>query len=247
MTEEEKYNYKCRIFSNKDIPFEGLNIKNITLEEVFEIGENTFYQMLLPFCLSLDLYDLNGIEKNIKIFDIILQQKEYKDYLIKSLSILFNVRKGDIVIKNEMLNEFPYISINDNKITRYNFDKLSDIVILLTRTVKIQDRKKIELKKKKTNDEKINKRLENFYKGEKRFQEKHKEIKSDLYNVYKYVSNMDKDFNKALKYNIPQLYDRFYFLNQQDRYRFNQNIVTNNPFVDSKKIDLTPLYNKILE
>lgn len=247
MTEEELYNCKCKILSNKDIPFNGLYIKNLTLEDVFDIGENAFYQMLLPYCLSLELYDVEGITNEVKIFDVILSQKEYRESLKQSLGILFNTNKENIVINDYCKNEFPYIKVNDIKITRNNFDSLSEIVRLLTKTVKIQKKEKVQLKKKTSSDGKLNKRLENFYKGEEKFREKRKELKSDLYNVYKYVSNMDRDFKRTLNYNIPQLYDRFYFLNEQDRYRFNQNIATNNPFVDSKKIDLTPLYNKTLE
>lgn len=235
MTDEEKNYYKSLIMSNEEIPFESLNIKNIPIKDIFKIGEERFFTIFFPYSISIELFD--NVREGVKIFDIVISDETYSNMLIESFKLLF---KGESVSFVNEINDFPYFKIGESRIDRNNFDKLADIVLMVIGIKKIKPKK--EQKKAKGIDEESQALIDEYYKALEK-SNANKKNKSNLYAVYKYVSNMENDYEVTKHMNIVQLYDKFNFLIEKDKYDFNKNMLIN-PFVDSKKLDLTHLYNK---
>lgn len=237
----KKQYYEGLILTNKSIPFKGLKIRDIKIEDILDMGEDEFYQKILPFCLSLETLGIET-DKDIKVFDILLARFDFLKLVKESLSYIFNIDIENITTVENGVN-YPKLMVKDVEINRLDFEDLCEIVQLITRTKKMTQEDELETQKYKSENTNQQDMLDSFYKGLEHKKETKAKGRSELIDIYTFVANMDKDYLKIASLNITQLYKRFYFLVEQDRYEFNKNILIN-PFVDSKKVDLTPLYLK---
>lgn len=263
LSNEQDYYYihgKC--IANLPINFYGLNIKQISLKDYFNYGEEWFARLVYPFRLNKkillkeqDLIDNIGI---LELFDLVSEEQRknksneiIEDILIENLKYLFttnNVKK--MIINKHNVPFVNYIVDDTLMINSEKFEELKKIILVICGEIdeldlsKLNSKKTIKLKNKK-DQAAYNKLLE----GRKKRAEKNKDDKSvKLFNIYRAVVYMQEniDFELWLNRNIYQLYDTFKNLHEREGYRERIRIATSG-FCSSKDLDLKPLSQKIVK
>lgn len=111
------------------INFNGIIIYQPTVREIIKYGINEYNNLLLPYLITLDVFELTEEQKkDLKIFDLIILNQEIFLNLLLSIQVLCRCESQDInILKNE---EIQYvIKIKDSILNRDNFDEFAKIVL----------------------------------------------------------------------------------------------------------------------
>lgn len=121
-------NINNELVLQEPINFHGIIIYQPTIREIFKYGINEYNNQLLPYLITLDMFNLTEEhKKDLKVFDLINFNQDIFLYLLTSLQILCRCQIKDIeIINNGIQNE---IKIKEGILNRDNFDEFAEIVL----------------------------------------------------------------------------------------------------------------------
>lgn len=259
--EKQKYYYLNKCISRKPIDFYGLKIYPPILDDIFDMGEDNYKELLLPFILSRDL--CSNKSSDMRIFEILMNDKQTIISLILSLSyfmkidIVENVENDEGVIeKKENIKIFSVedknIGRNRNKIIIKDkliidddkFDELKSLILLMC-NVKEITRADLD---NANEDKPISESKKKLLKGRKQSGTNNIEEKRvKLVNVYDYIVHKPSmpDYDRYLHWSIYQVYNTYSNMIQKENVQFTYDVITNG--MGTKDMKLESLADKIIK
>ncbi len=161
------------------INFNGIIIYQPIIREIFKYGVNKYNQLLLPYLITLDMFELTEEQKQeFKVFDLIIFNQEIFLNLLLSLQILCKCQAQDIkfIDDNQLMCE---IKIKEGKLNRDNFDEFAEIILKIHAREKPKEDKLPENLRQREIELKLRE-------GRKRLEKKNEMNFSDIINVVKY-------------------------------------------------------------
>lgn len=265
--ENTKYYYMGKVLTNKPIKFYGMNIRYITVDEVFNKGEKWLNEMLFPFMRNRDTYLDSIPNDNIGLLEIFYYITEtqlkngetidtYMDLLKDGISYFFGIdeKRIDFFIERNtglinlvILDEYnprgkaPQLIINSDR-----FEELRKIILLICGD--IQEIHRSDLNKEdlesKIKSKSTKKRLGRLLEEEKK-RESNMTKTSRIYNVYNSVVSMTDlvNYDRILDLNIYQLYNSYNNAQIKEDNNFLLNTASNGLCSEGTKI--VPFINRI--
>lgn len=254
------YSIHGKCIANLPIDFYGKNIRQISVLDYFDKGEEWFGKLLNPFIYNRDIF--GNISKSIGLLELMyLNNKEdFMDSIKFSCSYLFGV--DELYIRDRVIEDdngfqvFIIIGGENCKpedlliINNKRFMELKNLVLILSGELSEIHRRDLEKEQEtQIKDEKFRERFARYQKNKQQYLEKSKKPKTNRkFNIFRTVVYMQEniDFEKVLKMNIYQLMDVYTNIHIREGYRTRMKIATSG-FCSSKDIDTKPLCEKIVK
>lgn len=134
-----KKEYLINLMRNKPIEYDGLLIYPVSFGRIYdEIGEDTFYQLLLPFRLTSDCYEANP-EQPLPLFPDKILGDQSMLYLLYECLKLF-CPDEDFETCGITDDSFAIVRGEDDifHITADNFDEIGEIILAISGIDKIK-------------------------------------------------------------------------------------------------------------
>ncbi len=241
---------KERFLVAKPIVIDGITICQPTVSEVIDIGQEKFNEYVLPFMITKDMLTFNdeNIKSQFKDFDLLfLEDKEYspilkledgKSYLelLKdSLSFFLKINRENISI---LKSQFAVLISGSGIIHRDNFDKISDVFLVMSHLDKFKIEKIPEFKNERQRDI-----YEKIMAGRKRKAEKERVSFATIFNTVVHGGKSFIPYYEVEKMTIFQFYNSYKAIMGIEN--FNMTYSQYLAGVDPKKLDLTHWIEKI--
>lgn len=247
---------------NKPIDFYGFNLYIPLVTDIFDMNrskEEMNYNSKLHIMLcETSCYVGKETENNLSVLEYIYEQNKtieqlsqlsiempktfyLKEKLIDSISYFFRINKDKVILdKLELENEKPFLALTEKEkmlfLDNDKFEELRELICLVTNTKKISYKDLCQDdnfdKKVKSSDERLNKRLQEFYKGREDYRNKVEKVQREkqakiieFYNVYSYVANV-RGYDVTEKYNIFQLSNAYEYINANIIFNYEVGIAT---------------------
>jgi hypothetical protein len=191
----------------------GLSIYQVKVSDILKLGEEKYEQLMLPFCLTLDLFNLTEEGKSqLNVFDIFFikdfnTEQDFQQLLINSL-IFFLGKEKVYAYKDENGNLYKSIIIDDKFfVTEDNFELLCDYIL------QINQKERIKIEKEPVYEgENAEKKLviwRKMTKGRKETQAKEGLTLTDIIKLVKY-GNLRRISKEEIKnMTLYELYDAY--------------------------------------
>lgn len=211
------------------------------VEYLIEHGEVGFNRLVLPYALTTDAFGLDEeLLKEVTMFDLLLQPFQY-DENTKLYDIFMDSLRFYFKLEPVYVQQYYCVCVGDYIINRDNFDRLAEIILLISKTqkVKVEKPPKFENAVQKDVYEKITE-------GRRREAQKNRISFATIINV---VMNGGVKTNyisaeQVRKMTFYQLMSRYDFIMETESWEVELGQVLS-PKIDSKKIDLTYWIHKI--
>lgn len=239
--EKQKYFYLEKCITRKPIYFYGLKIYPPIIDDIFEMGEDRYKELLTPFILSNEYLKLPNIVSLLE--DIYLSDNYMSELLIISLGYFMKLEKHDFtVFRPEKKNGTKGKIIVKNALI-INDEKFNELKILMQTMCNVPELTKADLEngseiEYKFKDEESRRKYEEFLKEKNKALSKTKtsDKRVKLVNVYDYIVHAQDNINYdiPLKWSIYQLYNSYQNLHTRDNIRFTYDVASNG-MLDSKE------------
>lgn len=256
--------------SDQPIPFYNINIYIPNMKDIMALKPSCFNSLCIPFSYSKDCFDVFRDIKIFNTLDCFYYSSE-KDIslgrnnifytLLYAISFFTKINIKNIkYYNNKENNGHVEIVIEDlEKVDKYNmpfrfcldgnkFDELASIIRLICNLSLLTKEDMEKMNKKEINkrfvadDPNMDKRIQEFYEGRRRFNKikeksKTKEEKAiKLFNIYQLVSNNWKSFDKVNELNIYQLNNVYSYYNANINFKTDISIATSGFASEKHKI-----------
>ena len=273
--DDSRYFILGKVLSNSPIDFYGKKIKYITVNDLFEYGEDFLENTLKVFCYSEDLLGkqeiINNLKNNIpnfkekdfgilEILCIIFQNdKDFLNNILKSMNFLFEDN-----FKWEILDLLPYgigefkvfLSCGNYKLDSKQFNELSEILRLIynLKLLTKDDLNKEDKNEKllmKIKDESVREEFRKILyerdRREKNTKDKRKR-EERIYNIFNYINIQLGGLREKelLQMNLYQFLNLYQGLICKNKNDLDRAIMGNGLW-DSKKYEYKDLYSLILK
>ena len=273
--DDSRYFILGKVLSNNPIDFYGKKIKYITVNDLFEYGEDFSNDILKIFCYSEDLLGkqeiINNLKNNIpdfkeKDFEIleilyIISQsdKEFEKNIFKSMNFLFenNFKWETLDLLSYGIGEFKvFLSCGNYKLDSKQFNELSEILRLIynLKLLTKDDLNKEDKNEKllmKIKDESVREEFRKILyerdRREKNTKDKRKR-EERIYNIFNYINIQLGGLHEKelLQMNLYQFLNLYQGLMYKNKNDLDRAIMGNGLW-DSKKYEYKDLYSLILK
>lgn len=161
-----------RLIAGKTIEYRDVVFYPTPVSEIIEMKVTEFDRVILPFTLTLSVFKDTG---NFSVLECILRNRELYDSLVAGLKL---VTKCDAVKWFANRVELRWGDERRFVIDGASFDDISELVVLMQGTRKIQESKKL-----KCASPTMNAAMERLYEGRKRAAEKNAVKFHDIINI----------------------------------------------------------------
>lgn len=239
--EKQKYFYLNKCVSGKPVDFYGEKIYQPTVDEVFEMGEDTYYEFLSPFIVGRGLYNAPD---DMNTYECIMNNKKMIVNLIMAINYFLKIDNVRIYecrsLSKKLGRPVNQIILNDRLIIDNNkFEELKQIILLICNTKEV-DKDDVEENKQEISG-KFKSSKEKLLKGRSKSKKKQNEEKRvKLANVYNFiVHSQDKiDYQNPLTWTIYQLYDTYQLQHMKENIKFIYDIASNGMLEKGKELEL---------
>lgn len=243
--EKQRYYYLEKCITRKPIDFYGLKIYHPIIDDIFEMGEDSYKELLMPFILSNEYLKLPNIVSLLE--DIYLSDDYMRELLIISLSYFMKLERNDFkVFRPESKNGIKgKIIIKDTLII--NDEKFNELKILIQMICNVPELTKADLESL-NNDKPISESKKKLLEGRKKSKTtKIEEKRMKLVNVYDYIVHKPPmpDYDRYLDWSIYQLYNTYTNMIQKENIQFTYDVITNG--MGTKDMKLESLAEKIIK
>lgn len=242
--EDQKYYYLGKCITGKTIDFYSEKIYQPLVNDIFEMGEKSYFQLLMPFIIPIDFFK-NSLDST-SVYEAIMQDEGMTILLKESLFYFLKLDKDDIKEYYSERKKRKQLLIKDRLIL-YNerFDELKTLVLLMC-NVKELTKEDLELGKK--DEEPLSaskKKLLNGRKQNNKYNLEDKKVK--LVNVYNYIVHEPPipDYDKYLNWSIYQLYNTYSNMMKKKNIQFTYDVITNG--MGTKEMKLESLADQIIK
>lgn len=241
--EKQKYFYLGKCVSGKDIDFYGFKIKQPTVDEIFDMGEDSFYKILTPFILGRNLYQAPD---DMSLFECIMNNKEVCMSLFLAINYFMKVDFEDMKIyesvsmSKKLGRKVNQLIVNGKLIIDSDkFEELKTIVLMISNTKEVNKNDVAEEDNFKGLSEETRKMKEKLLKGRKKKNISSDEKKVKLVNVYNYVVHCQEviDYEKSLKWTIYQLYNTYQNEHIKENTKFLFDVASNGMLDKNSKLE----------
>lgn len=240
--DKEKYYYLEKCITRKLIDFYGLKIYPPIVDAIFEMGEDKYKELLMPFILSneyLKLPNTYGLLEDVYLFDGYMSE-----LLILSLCYFMKLKREDFkIFKPENKNGVKgKIIIKDRFIV--NNDKFNELKILIQMMCNVKELTKADLDNEDEDkyefvSEEARRKAEQYLKEKKKATNKKTQDKRvKLVNVYDYVVHAQDNINydAPLEWSIYQLYNSYQNLHMRENIQFTYDVASNGMLNSKEKL-----------
>lgn len=255
-------NLRLRFLNVIDV--KGLKIKSPTIEDIVEIGEDTFKKYLIPFTITTDILVLDeDMKQEFKTFDLFFikdgddyylkhNDETFVEILINSLKFYFQEEVSimtakdfkyanimDLGYPDNILENIYYILIENNGIIdRDNFDEVADMILKINYAKKIEIEPEPEFQNDRQRDI-YNKIME----GRRRKAEKESQTLGEMIDVVQFGGKSFVSYKEIKDFTIQQLIHAYMTILSIDNFQIN--FGQYQAGADPQKLDLEHWVSKI--
>lgn len=231
----------------KKIPFYNKSIRHFSVEEILEMGQSNYNELISVFALNKKFL-CNNQDVDIGLLEIICVHNEAEDILEKifsGLKMLLELEKEPeiLVVNDDDKNSHIEIVVDGTLfINSEKYEQLRKITLFMNH---VKDAKIDTKSKNKIANETDKKRFEKLFKGRKKEAEK-EDRRNTILNVYNCVVHMQNPINYeyVAGWSIYRLYNTFNNLRIYEDYDFNRNLYSSG-MVELKKATIPIYFNEI--
>ena len=240
--EKQKYFYLNKCVSGKAIDFYGEKIYQPSVDEVFEMGEDAYYEFLSPFIVGRSLYNAPN---DMSTYECIMNNRSMMVNLVMAINYFFKIENVRIYecksLGKKLGRPVNQIILNDKLIIDNDkFEELKQIILLIC-NVKEVDKDDVGEEEKQEISDKFKSSKEKLLKGRNKIKKKQSEEKRvKLANVYNFiVHSQDKiDYQTPLTWTIYQLYDTYQLQHMKENIKFIYDVASNGMLEKGKELEL---------
>lgn len=229
--EKQKYFYLGKCVSGKPVDFYGEKIYQPTVDEIFEMGEDAYYEFLSPFIVGRGLYNAPD---DMNTYECIMNNKKMIVNLIMAINYFLKIDNVRIYecksLSKKLGRPVNQIILNDRLIIDNNkFEEFKQIILLICNTKEV-DKDDVENDSFKCKDSKYNEKVSKLLENRSKSIKKQNEIKKvKLMNVYDYIVHSQSiiDYDAPLKWTIYQIYNTYKNLHIKEGVTFTYSVASN--------------------
>lgn len=238
--EKQKYYYLNKCISRKSIDFYGFYLYPPIVGYIFDIGEDSYRELLTPFILSNEYLRLPN---SVNLFeDVLLPDVNTASLVIKSLMYFMKLKNNEIKLIN---NGGKYgIELKENLVI--DEEKFNELKILIQMMCNVKELNKDDIDN--GNEENISEKKRKLLERRRKSKTGNVEEKRvKLINVYNYIVHKPPmpDYDRYLDWSIYQLYNTYTNMIEKENVQFVYDVITSG--MGTKDMKLQSYAEKIIK